>query len=92
MTTYTSDETGACVHALARQIVEHVRLERGEARVVVVVKHGDGARLVDALKGGGIQATVVAAADAAYHPLTVEVIVGAWRLLHARVRPTEIRV
>jgi uncharacterized protein (TIGR02145 family) len=42
--------------------------ESGEVRVLV--KHGGGTRLVEALKSGGIDVTVV---DAAHHMLTVEV-------------------
>jgi hypothetical protein len=43
---YTSDETGACVHELARRIVAHVGEERVNVRVAM---HGDGAGLVEKL-------------------------------------------
>jgi hypothetical protein len=44
---YTSDETGACVHELARRIVAHVGEERVHVRVAM---QGDGVALVDELK------------------------------------------
>jgi hypothetical protein len=73
LVTYTSDETGACVRALACRILEHVRLEQGEARVVV--KHGDATRLVEALRSGGMRVTVDIASRAASSLLTLEVVV-----------------
>ena len=40
---YTSDETGACVHEFARQVVAHVReLSTRDRTVRVAVMHGDG--------------------------------------------------
>ena len=70
---YTSDETGACAHELARRIVAHVGEERVHVRVAM---QGDGAGLVDALKRELAPLTIDVA-----HGVAESAVAGARRLM-----------
>jgi ribosomal protein L13 len=95
--TFTSDETGACMQALVHRVVAQAQSAGAGARVVVVVRNGDGSGLVDELRRRllpskvAVECNAPAAAEGTSRRLYIEVRIVALERTCARLGLYNVR-